>query len=359
MSNSMNQFNHPVEYIQLQKDNYLFLDPRYNCEYSLQQLLKKLGDSAGTILLPDKSITITKPIVLKPWQSIKGMGLNTEIIAFGFSGPAITFSSWCSISNIKLVGNNSANSVGISGNPHSAFFRISNVSCFYFKKGVAFKDCYIGTLDNLVSNHNDIGMEWDGFVNAINLIGGHIGSNRIGIEMLPNGMLMKNTISSTIEGNREIGIHVNSNIGALSIRDCYFESNGNNEGLGGDVVVENLSGALVHGITIDGCFGLRSSPMIHLKGGKGTKISNNTGWVKNFLKVESAAVDTVIDHNTFYTIADYDTCIGIIDESDTTKYTAYTSKNINNALFSPRNEKRKKPSDKFNPNSGPLTMVFE
>lgn len=352
MSSSMNQFNHPVEYIQLQKDNYLFVDPRYNPEYSLQQLLKKLGDLPGTIVLPDKPIILTKPIHLKAGQSLRGIGHLSELRANNFAEPAITFSSYSNISNVRLTGNNVEGSQGIANTPNAANFRLSNVDVFSFRRGIVLRNCWVGLLDNVVINWNDVGMEWSEFVNAVQFFGGHVGANRVGVRGLPGAMLLKNTITSTLEGNTEIAIHISSSYSALSVRDCYFELNGNNNGLGGDVVIDSSIGELAYGAIIDGCFGLRSTPMIHLAGGKGTRVSGNTGLVKHFLKIESGAVDTFVDQNTYYTVADNDLAVGITDDSDSTKYVSYTTKNVSQALASEGlfKQKRKAGPMKLDPN---------
>lgn len=360
MSNSMNQFNHPVEYIQLQKDNYLFVDPRFNPEYSLQQLLKKLGDLPGTVILPDKPIVLTKPIHLKAGQSLRGVGHLSELRANNFAEPAITFSSYSNISNVRLTGNNVEGSQGIANTPNAANFRLSNVDVFAFRKGIVLRNCWVGFFDNVVVNWNDIGMEWSEFVNAVQFLGGHVGANRVGIRGLQGGMLLKNTISSTLEGNTESAIHISSSYSALTVRDCYFELNGNNAGFGGDVIIDsNNNNELAYGALIDGCFGLKSTPMIHLKGGKGTKVSGNTGWVKHFLKIEDGARDTFVDHNTYYTMADYDTCVGITDESDSTKYVGFTSKIMSMALASVSipNKKMSIMAKKFNPDGNEPLMT--
>lgn len=327
-SNSTSNMTNPaINYNQFQTDNYYLVDPHNDINKSLGMIFSKMKDSPGTIILPDKPFILTSPITLKDGQCLKGVGNNTEIRALNINGPAIFFSNHCNISNIKLIGNGADRSIGIQNNENTAAFQFDNLTITGFKKGILLSNCWVGLIINVFIDGNDVGMVWQGFVNAIQIIGGHYGGNRIGIQSLPGAMLLKNTITTTIEGNSEMGIYINSTSTALSIRDCYFELNGDNAGgPGGDIVID--SGMMLWGTTIDGCFGVRSMPMIHIKGGRGTKISNCTGWVKNFIKIEAEAVDTIVDHNIFYTHVDYDTCVGILDNSSTTRYTQYQLGNI-------------------------------
>lgn len=325
--NTANTWSYQVGYEQLQGDKFYYVDPKLNADVAISRTLKKMGGQPGTLILSDKPLVITKPIELASGQCIQGVGNNTKIDATAITGSAIIFDSNCHVKNINLFGLKHPNSIGISNKSSAALFRFDNVSINGFMTGVQLTYCWVGMLHNLICTGCDVGMNWTNFVNIVQVIGGHFGGNRVAIQSISKANYqLKNVITTTIEGNSQAGIILGDKNISTTVRDCYFELNGNNNGFGGDVVITGGTGTV-----IDACFGVRSMPMFHLVGGTNTRISNCVGWSKNFILIESGASNTIVDYNTYYSSGSYGNCKGIINHSSTT---TFLSPNNSISLFS-------------------------
>lgn len=280
-----------------------------NADYAMQLLLKQIKGKSATILVPERKFKITQPIVLGPGQCIAGIGRAStfDCSAMPSGSIAITFDTQGGVSNLQMIGNSGV--VALANVQNAAFYRFDNLFVTGFALGCKLNCTWIGDFFSCVFNYNTIGMQWINYVNAVNIHGGHFGGNGIGIDCRNKEALqMKNIITSTIEGNTTSGIYLDGLCSSISIRDCYFETNGDNNTNGEDIYI----GTDCDGTVIDGCFGVRSNPMFRIKGLK-TRISNCVGWSRNFAFIDSAARDTVVDFNSFYTKQNYEVCVGIID----------------------------------------------
>lgn len=308
--------------IQGQKFYYLNADCSLSANIPLKNLLKQMAGRPGNIVLPDKQLTFTDPVVLGLGQGLVGLGKGTKLNFTKLSdgATAITFDRNSMFQNISLVGKSTC--IGMANKDSVGVFQFDNVELVGFKVGLNLDNTWVGIFNNLICSNNDIGVKWINYVNAFQFLGGHFGGNRRAFSCESTyAPQMKNTISTTIEGNSEAGIVLNGWCVSTTVRDCYFELNGDNQlgGNGGDVIV----GIESQGTTIDGCFGVRSTPMFKVSG-KNTRISNCVGWSKNFLLITPEAKNTVVDYNAYYTSADYDICVGITNQSDTTVFLPHT-----------------------------------
>lgn len=308
--------------IQGQKFYYLNTDCSVSANIPLKNLLKQMAGKPGNIVLPDKQLTFTEPVILGPGQGLVGYGKGTKLDFTRLidNTTAITFDRNSTFQNISLIGKSTC--IGFANKQNIGIYRFDNVEIVGFKVGLNMDNTWVGIFNNLICTSNDIGIKWINYVNAVQIFGGHFGSNRVAISCESTyAPQMKNTISSTIEGNREAGIILNGWCVSTTVRDCYFELNGDNQlgGNGGDVIV----GPESVGTIIDGCFGVRSTPMFKISG-RNTRISNCVGWSKNFLLITPEARGTIVDYNTYYTSADFDVCVGITNQSNTTVFLPHT-----------------------------------
>lgn len=229
--------------------------------------------SGCTLILPDRPLTITQPIVLRNRQSLRG-GSNTSIKAHNIVGPAIRIiGRYGFVENLWITGNKISGSVGISvdgGDNGIAEFQLNSVYVNSFEAGVSLKNCWRGSVNKCCVTSNDIGIKMERpYVNAVSIDRGSVSGNRIGIFFEPtNQYYLKNNINQmTIEGNKEYGIYISGSAWSNSVRDCCFEANGKS-----DVVVNHYNAV---GTIIDGCFSLRTPLSIDIQQGTRTFIHNN------------------------------------------------------------------------------------
>jgi hypothetical protein len=72
----------PINYRQLQTEHYYIIDPKQTdtastFQLALTSMFNLMAGQPGTIILPDKKIPLSAPIVLGYGQCLRGIGSNS------------------------------------------------------------------------------------------------------------------------------------------------------------------------------------------------------------------------------------------------------------------------------------------
>jgi len=301
-----------IIYQQLQNNNYYYINPTINADSAITTVLHKMNGKPGTIILPDSTVTITKQIVLKDSQWLQGAGNRTILNYAGKmtnSGSAILISgTHCGIKNISLNSsfgkldrgffgiNVDGNDPRVATDPlYSRTYRfvIDNCDVRNFDVGINLNRTFIGTISNCYAYYNGVGIKFsESFVNAVYVLGGEYGANGIGIHFKGNVFQLKNTISTTIEGNG-VGIQIESPATSTTIRDCYFEEN-----TAGSIVINH---SYCYSTIINGNYFRKDNPSITILKGNDTFISENACNSSQPFFIDIGANNTVINRNNLRT----------------------------------------------------------
>ena len=209
--------------------------------FDLTEAVRLLEGEPGTVRIPAGQHVVTNTISLAPHQWLVGEGAGT-VLEFGSTPSAIVLATGCKVRDLAMRG---TGAIGISTVQTASLWSIDTVIVSGFADNIRLVNSYVGTIRDVVSTGGGCGLritkKWQ---TSTRLAGENLfAHNRWGI-MIEGQWHMGLTISgAVIEGNTEGGIHVIGDIRQMSIRHCYFDSNG--PGLAGpDLLVQGNPWAL-------------------------------------------------------------------------------------------------------------------